>query len=110
MYGIRHSIETKDLIRKKCKERNLDAEYRKNNSTAQKAFYNSDRGILRRKQISEQKKLLYALKYPIIEKQCKHCNSTFTQKLKGNGFCNSKCLRAWSYINIPGYGKHKQKQ
>jgi len=109
MYGIRHSIETKDLIRKKCKERNLDAEYRKNNSEAQKAFYNSDLGILRRKQISEEKKLLYALKYPIIEKQCKCCNSTFTQKLKGNGFCNSKCLRAWSYKNIPGYGKHKQK-
>lgn len=109
MYGMKHSEYTKSLIRKKCNERNKDDEYRKNNSNAQKAFFNSDAGLLRRKQISEQKKLLYASKYPIIEKQCKCCNSTFTQKLKGNGFCNFKCLRTWSYKNIPGYGKHKQK-
>jgi hypothetical protein len=109
MYGKTQSISTKKLIGDKCRERNLDPEYKTKCSNSQKSFYNSELGLLRRKQISEQKKLLYATRNPIIKKQCICCNTEFEQKLKDNGFCNFKCLRAWSYKNIPGYGKHKQK-
>lgn len=109
MYGIKHSEYTRDLIRQKCIDRNKDVEYRKRNSDAQREYFNSEAGLLRRKQISEEKRRLYATRNPIIEKQCTCCGNAFEQKLKGNGFCNSKCLRTWSYNNIPGYGKHKQK-
>jgi hypothetical protein len=107
MFNIKHSEETKKLIGKKCKERNQDPEYRSRNSKAQKEYFESEAGILRRAQISDTKKNLYATRNPVIEKQCKYCDSIFMQKLKGNGFCNSKCLKKWNYSNIHGYGKHR---
>lgn len=110
MYGMKHSTYTKNLISQKCKERNTDPEYRQRNSDSIRAFFNSDAGIIQKTHISERQKLLHSIKNPIIEKQCMHCGNVFNQKLKGNGFCNFKCLRTWKYKNIPDYGKHKHAQ
>lgn len=107
MFNQRHSIQTKKLIGEKCKQRNLDPEYRKRNSEAQTSFFNSPEGALRRQKISELRKISSFLKNPIVTKQCTNCGQHFKQKLNQKGFCNGKCLREWNYNNVQYYGKHK---
>jgi len=109
MYGKTHKQSTIELIRKKALNRQTP-EYRKQNSENQINFFKSEAGILRRKQISDQRKAYIKLNNPIINKKCKECNIDFESKLKSKKeFCNYKCLRKWSYNNIPNYGKHKSK-
>lgn len=116
MYGKTHTIETKNIIGDKCRERNIDPEYRKKNSEAQKAFFNSAKGMERRKELSAFRKLLVEqkrreldLKDPMIEKKCIECGSIFIERTSSKCLCGGKCKRKWNFKNVPGYGQHKNK-
>jgi len=106
MYGKLHSESTKSLIGEKCKDRNSDPEYKIKCSISQKNFWESPRGILRKKEISDLRKQEALRKNPSVEKQCIFCSKLFIQKLKGHGLCSGLCMRRWNRQNIDGYGKH----
>ena len=109
MFGKTHKESTVELIRQKALERQTE-EYRLRNSKRQKEFYQSEAGLERRFEISKQRKAYAELNNPIVNKVCKECSTGFECKQKAKKeFCSGKCLRAWSYRNIPGYGSHKSK-
>jgi hypothetical protein len=109
MYGKKHKASTVELIRQKALLRQTE-DYRKHNSERQKEYFKTQDGIERRQRISEQRKAYNRQHNPVVNKNCKECNSDFESKYKSNReFCSSKCLRAWSYKNIPDYGTHKHK-
>jgi hypothetical protein len=108
MFGKSHNASTIEKIRTKAKERQT-LEYRKKNSEAQKAFWNTERGKQRKLEISVECKERAKRKNPIVDKECKNCNNLFQDKLKSKKeFCSGQCNRKWSYANIPGYGKWRK--
>lgn len=110
MYGKTHKASTIELIRQKAIQRQTE-EYRRRNSEKQKEFFQSEAGLKRRLQISEQRKFNSRLTNPIVNRVCKECSITFHCKQKAKKeFCSGKCLRAWSYRNIPDYGSHSNKK
>ena len=110
MYGLKHKSSTIKQIREKALSRQTD-EYRKKNSDAQKAFWKTERGLGRKKEISKFRKELSKKQNPIVDKLCKDCGSVYKDKLKfNNEFCSTKCKRKWRYVNIPGYGQHKNRK
>lgn len=114
MFGANQREETKALIGRLAKERNLDPEYRENNSKKQKMFWETDRGKQRKIEISNQRKeearqrRLAKEKLPDFHIPCKTCGADVVSKT-GEEFCNQYCAREWRYSNIDGYGKHKDK-
>jgi hypothetical protein len=110
MFGLKQSDNTKQKISIKAKNRCNDEKYLKMMSDVQMEYWNSEAGIKRRKEISEEKKILYNLKNPIINSNCKECNIIFNKRINNtNEFCSGKCKRKWLYKNNPNYGKHKNK-
>jgi hypothetical protein len=109
MYGKTHKSSTIEIIKQKAIQRQTQ-EYRDQNSKRLKEFFQSESGIKRRQQISEQRKLYSIINNPIVSKSCKKCGNIFQSKQKTQKqFCSSQCLRSWSYKNIPNYGVHSNK-
>ena len=108
MFGLKHKKSTIDIMTRKAKERQT-SEYRKQNSNAQKAYWETERGKQRKIEMGLQRTEEAKRKNPIVDKQCNECSETFKDKLKSKKeFCTGQCNRTWSFKNIPGYGQHKK--
>jgi len=109
MYGKKHTLETKALIAQKARQRQTP-EYREMNSKKQKAYWSTEEGKQRRELVRLQKLELAKQKNPIVVRECKQCQNSFTCKQKSTReFCNGQCSRKWNFTNTPGYGQHKKK-
>ena len=117
MYGKKQSEETKRKIGEKAKARFEEPEYRENIRMRNIEFYNSPEGLLRRKQISEQRKKeakQRRLEYeslPDIITYCKNCGKELVSK-EGIEFClangsNNPCQKQYTLKNMDRGKKDK---